>query len=113
MLDLQQARDERVAAGLLDHAIPGVDQDDGQIRRRGAGHHVARVLNVPRCVGDDELALGRGEVAISHVDRDALFALRAQPVGQQREVHVFVAALLAGLLHRLPLIFKDGFAVVQ
>ena len=113
MLDLQQARDERVAAGLLDYSVSGVDQDDGQIRRRGACHHVARVLNVPRRVCDDELALGRGEVAIGHIDRDALLPLRTQAVGQQRQIHVFVTALLARLLHRLPLIFKNGFAVVQ
>ena len=30
MLDLQQARDERVAAGLLDYSVSGVDQDDAR-----------------------------------------------------------------------------------
>jgi hypothetical protein len=43
-------------------------------------------------VGDDELALGRGEVAVRDVDRDALLALGAQAVGEQREVRVVVAA---------------------
>jgi hypothetical protein len=40
----------------------------------------------PGGVGDDELALGRGEVAVGHVDGDALLALGAQAVGEQREV---------------------------
>ena len=82
----QQAGDEGVAPGLLEHALAGVDQDDREVGRRGAGDHVAGVLNVPGRVGDDELALGRGEVAVGHVDRDALLALGAQAVGQQRQV---------------------------
>src|ERR1043165_8241482 len=46
----------RGAAALLDHALAGVDQDDRQARCRRAGDHVARVLDVARGVGDDELA---------------------------------------------------------
>ena len=37
------------------------------------------------------LRLGRREVAVGHVDRDALLALGAEAVGQQREVGVVVA----------------------
>ena len=51
--------------------------------RRGAGRHVARVLLVARRVGDDELALVGGEVAVRDVDGDALLALGQQPVGEQ------------------------------
>ena len=40
----------------------------------------------PGRVGDDELAPRRVEVAVGHVDRDALLALGAQAVGEQREV---------------------------
>jgi hypothetical protein len=91
--DAQQRRDEGVPAGLLDHALAGVDEHDRQVGGRGAGHHVAGVLDVARGVGDDELALRRGEVAVGDVDRDALLALGAQAVGEQREVDVLVAAL--------------------
>ena len=66
-----------------------------QVGGRRAGDHVARVLDVPGGVGDDELALGRGEVAVGDVDGDALLALGPQAVGEQRQVGVLVAALAA------------------
>jgi hypothetical protein len=64
VLQFQQLQDGRVALGLgqqlraavLDRHARGVDQDDGGVRGRRAGHHVARVLLVARRVGDDELA---------------------------------------------------------
>ena len=88
MLDAQQRGDEGVAAGLFDHALARIDEDDGKVGGRGAGHHVARVLDVAGRIGDDELAPRRREVAVGHVDRDALFALGAQAVGEQREIDV-------------------------
>ena len=84
--------EEGVPAGLLEHALAGVDQDDRQVGGGGAGDHVAGVLDVPGGVGDDELAPRRGEVAVGDVDGDALLALGAQAVGEQREVGVLVAA---------------------
>jgi len=47
-------------------------------------------------VADDELALGRGEVTISHVDRDALLALGLQAVREQGQIDGGHAALCAG-----------------
>jgi hypothetical protein len=41
---------------------------------------------VARGVGDDELALGGGEVAVGDIDGDALLALGLQAVDQQRQV---------------------------
>ena len=46
--DGEERRDQRVAARLLDHALAGVEQHDGDIGGRGAGDHVARVLDVAR-----------------------------------------------------------------
>ena len=63
-----------------------VDEHDREVGGRGAGDHVAGVLNVAGRVGDDELAPRRGEVAVGDVDGDALLALGAQAVGQQRQV---------------------------
>jgi hypothetical protein len=48
---------------------------------------------VARTVGDDEPPPRRREVAVGDVDGDALLALGAQAVGQQREVDLAVAAL--------------------
>ena len=70
------------------HALARVDQHDGEIGGRGAGRHVAGVLLVAGRVGDDELALRRGEEAVGDVDGDALLALGLEAVDQQREVDV-------------------------
>ena len=73
----EQRGDAGVAAGLVEDAFAGVDENDGDIGGGGAGGHVARVLLVARGVGDDEFSFGGGEVAIGDVDGDALFALGA------------------------------------
>ena len=113
MRDAQQARDVRVAARLLQQALARVDEHDREVGRRGARHHVPRVLLVARGVGDDELARRRGEVAVRDVDRDALLALGHQAVGQQREVDGALAASLAGALDGRELVLEDRFRVVQ
>ena len=105
--------EEGVPAALLDEALARVDEDERQVGRRGTGDHVARVLDVPRGVGDDELPPRRREVAVGHVDGDALLALGAQAVGEQREVGVVVAALAAGPLDRVELVLEDRLAVVE
>ena len=101
-----------MAAGLFEHAFAGVDQQQRQVGGRGAGDHVARVLDVAGRVGDHELALRRREVAVGDVDRDPLLALGPQAVGEQRQVGLLVAALLRGPLDRLELVFEDRFGVV-
>jgi len=95
VLDAEQRAEERVAPRLLEHAVAGVDQDDREVAVRRAGRHVARVLHVPRRVGDDELALVGGEVAVRDVDRDALLALGLQAVDQQREVDLLAGRAVA------------------
>jgi hypothetical protein len=82
----EKRRDERVAFGLGDDSMPGVDQNDGQVRRRRTRRHVSRVLLVSRRIRDDEMPLLRREISVGHIDRDLLLALRLEAVGQQREV---------------------------
>ncbi|KAG0761039.1 hypothetical protein G6F22_018981 [Rhizopus arrhizus] len=86
--DAQQARDGAVPLGLGQQLAVGrargVDQDDRDVGRRGPRDHVARVLLVPWRVGNDEFARRRGEVAIGHVDGDALLPLGFQPVAGRR-----------------------------
>src|SRR5256885_11974144 len=60
--------------------------DLGGVGAAGGGDHVARVLLMARRVADDELAAFGGEVAVGHVDGDALLAFGRQAVGQQRQV---------------------------
>ena len=46
--DAEQPRDPRVPLRLRANAVARVDQQDGDVGRRGAGGHVARVLLVTR-----------------------------------------------------------------
>ena len=101
LADAEQACHEGVAARLLLDAVAGVHQEDGEVGVAGAGHHVAGVLHVPRSVGHDELAARGGEVAMGHVDGDALLALGAQAVGQEGEVHRAVGKPVLGLFQSL------------
>ena len=105
--------DERVPARLLDHALARVEQHDGDVGGRGARDHVARVLDVPRRVGELEAARGGDERPVRDVDRDPLLALGPEAVGQQREVDVAVAAALARLLDVLELVGHDLLRVVE
>ncbi len=86
LVHAQQGGDADMAARLLAQAGGRIHQHQGQVRRRGSGRHVPGVLDVPGAVGDDELAVGCRGVAVRHVDRDALLALGAQSVGDERQI---------------------------
>ena len=111
--DSQQREDDRVPAGLLGETLARVDEDQAEVGGGGTGDHVAGVLNVARGVGDDELAVGGGEVAVGHVDGDALLALGAQAVGQQGQIGVVVTPGHAGCLDGLELVGEDRLRVEQ
>ena len=102
-----------VAARLLRDAARGVDQDHREVGGAGAGDHVARVLLVAGRVGDDEAARGGREVAVGHVDGDALLALEREAVGEEREVHAFAAAARRGLRDRRELVFEEALGVEE
>ena len=111
--DTEESHDRRVPTRLLDDALARVEQDDGHVRGRGAGDHVARVLHVPRGVRQLEAASRGDEGAVGDVDRDSLLALGPQPVGQQGQVDVPVAPALARLLDVLHLVDEDLLRVVE
>lgn len=103
-----------MAARLRQDALRRVDEDDGEVGKRGAAGHVARVLLVARRVGTDEAAVVRREVAVGDIDRDALLALREQPVQQQRVVDGAAAAADLGVEQQgLFLVRIDEFGIVQ
>ena len=111
----QQMGQQAVAAGLrqqgevgvLPVELGGIDQHHGGIGAAGGGDHVARVLLVARRVANDELARFGGEVAVGHVDGDALLALGGQAIGQQGQVG------LAAALHAGQVVLQHGLAVHQ
>ena len=103
----EQRHDETVSTGLRQHAIARIDQNHRHIAVRRTRRHVARVLLVSGRVRDNELAFRRGEIAIRHVDGDALLALCLQAVNEQGEVDVIAlgARHLAVALQCIQLIF--------
>ena len=111
--DAEEPRDPRVTLRLDADAVSGIDQQDGQVRGRRAGRHVARVLLVPGGVGEDELATRRREVAIGDVNGDALLALGLQAVGEQGKIDRAGRPVPGRLLDRPDLILVYRSRVVQ
>jgi hypothetical protein len=79
----QQRSDVSVAASLRKQSLGRVDQHDGEIGRGSPGGHVARVLLVAGRISNDEFTARRREIPVGHVNRNALLAFSAQPVGKQ------------------------------
>ena len=66
-----------------------------------------------RRIGDDELALRRGEITVGDIDGDALLAFGTQAVGKQRKVQVFFAALLGRAFDCVELVLEDRLGIVE
>src|ERR1700722_8706314 len=95
MGDIEQGRDDGMAPGLFDDAIPRVDENDDQVGVGCAGHHIASVLDMSGGVGDDEFAVGRGKIFVGNVDGDALLTFGAQAVCEEGEVDLTVFFITA------------------
>lgn len=108
--DPHQRADSGVASRLDQNPLRGVHQNHGEVRERRAHRHVAGVFLVPRGVRRDEATGVGGEIAVGHVDRDALLPLRHQTVQQQRVVDgATAAANLAVENQRLLLVCVQQF----
>ena len=90
-----------------------INQDQREIRRRGARHHIAGVLHMPGAVGDDELAFRGREVAVRNINRDPLLTLGSEPIGEQRQVHALIASVHRRGFSRFELILEDGLGVIE
>ena len=112
LLDAQQMEQIAVPAGLLLHALLGVDQQQRGLAAGRAGDHVLEKLLVARRIDDDVVALGGAEPDLRGVDGDALIALGLQRVHQEGpfERH---AAPLGHRLDRLELAFGQRARVVE
>jgi len=58
-------------------------------------------------IRDDELTAGGREVTIGNIDRDALFALGPQAIGEVSEVDLTVTGDIGGALEGRQLILHD------
>ena len=102
-----------MTARLRQDAFAGIDQDDGHIGRGGAGGHIAGVLLVARGVGDDELAMGGREVAVSDIDGDSLLSLGPQTIGELGKIDRGRDIRARGFGHGAHVIFVDILRVVK
>ncbi len=115
MLHPNERENEAVPAGLRQHALARVDEDDREVGVRGTGRHVAGVLLVARGVGDDELALVGRKEAVGDIDGDALLPLRGEAIHEQGEIDAFITdrAVPALLAEGSELVVEDELAVIE
>ena len=115
VLNAQQRHQEGVSTRLGDDTRTCIHEDNGQVGRRAARNHVARILLVPRRVGNDELAVVGREVAVGYVDGDTLFTFGFQSVQQKGVVDVVagVTHTLAVALQGVQLVFVQFLAIEQ
>ena len=102
-----------MTAGLRKQAFGAVHKNHCKIRRGSARGHVARVLFVSGRVGNDELPLGRLEIAVGNVDCDPLFAFGAETIGEKREIDWTSGTIHTALLDGCKLILVDALCVMQ
>src|SRR5882757_1423298 len=100
-------------AGLFNHSVAGIDKGDYQAGVGGAGNHVPGILDMTRCIGDDEFPPGSREIFIRDIDGDPLFALGAEPVGEQGQIDLSVFLVTALLFEGGQLVGKDALAVIE
>ena len=98
---LMPSNDTRKVCRLRNDTHTCIHQNNCQVSCRAPGNHVACVLLVSRSIGNDKLTIVGREVAVCHVDGDALFALRLQAVQQKGVVNV-----VAGISHALAVAFQ-------
>ena len=80
-----------MANRLITNALRGVDEQDSHVCLARSDGHVAGVLLVSRRVGEDCPTPRRQiHVAVSNVNRDALFTFGLKTVGQLRKVDLSV-----------------------
>src|SRR5437762_2852121 len=109
----QQRGNVAVPARLLNDALAGIHENQGQAGGRCACYHVAGVLNMPWGIRNDKATFGCRKITIGYIYGYALLSLRSQPVSQVCQVNLSFPAQEAGTTERLKLIFKNQFAVVQ
>ena len=88
MPNAEDRHDDAVPLRLRQDAFARIDEQHGEVRSRGACRHIAGILFMAGRIGDNELALRGGEIAISDVDCDPLLAFGRKPIDQQCEIEV-------------------------
>jgi len=115
MLDSQQRYQKCMTSCLSNYSHTGIYQNNSQIGGRTAGYHITGILFVPRSISNDKFTVIGRKVAISHINRNALFTLCFQAIQQQGIINVFagIAQPLAITLQCIKLILIQFFAIEQ
>src|SRR5262249_3504595 len=111
--DPKQMSDEGMPPRLRHDAVPRVHENYREICIAGTRNEIARVLLVPRGVGDDELPRWRCAIAVGDIDRDALFAFGLETVGEERKIDALTAASFVFATCALDLINERAFCLDQ
>ena len=104
-----------MTTGLARDALARIDEQDGDVRGRGARRHVAGVLFMAGRVGDDEGAPVGREKAIGDVDGNALLALAGKAIDEEGEIDAAaLRPMLARVaLQRCELIVEQALGLIQ
>ena len=61
-----------MATGLLNHSASCINQNNNEVGIAGTGNHITGVLYMPRCIGNNKLAIWRTKIFIGHINGNAL-----------------------------------------
>ena len=100
---------------LSDHSHAGIYQNNSQIGRRTTGYHITGILFVPRSISNDKFTVIGRKVAISYINRNALFTLCFQTIQQQSVINVLscITQPFTIAFQRIELIFIQFLAIEQ
>ena len=104
-----------MAASLCNHSCACIHQNNCQICRRAAGNDITGVLLMSRSVRNDKFTSIGGEVAISHINCNTLFAFSLQSIEQQCIVDMLtcISYTFTVAFQRIQLVLIQFLAVKQ
>jgi hypothetical protein len=65
------------------------------------------------CIRDNKPPFRGGEIAIGDIDRNTLFPLRFETIGEEGIVEVNITVGRGIMPHRFQLVLKDGLRIIQ
>jgi len=93
--------------------VCSVDEDNDEVGVRGAGDHVAGILDMTRGVGNDEFTPRRRKIFVGDVDGNALFPFGAQAIREEGQVDPAVLFVAALPFECFQLVGQNAFAIVK
>ena len=108
--DSHQGTDAGMAAGLYQHTLRCIHQNDGKVCKGCANRHVAGIFLMSRRIRYNKAAVVRGKIPVSDINGNALFPLCHQAIQQQGIVNLTAAA--ADLAFQLQCLFLIGIQLL-